>query len=650
MRSVPISTSENVAGATMLWRWHERLHLTAVVKATFAMVPDRAMTALQPEAIAVDEQKEGKSLRSAGDLVPFRRRTDVVLTGHVLAPRGPARTVTLRFALIREGAALLDKTTLLDIPTRTQAASVLLRDVGPISRHAPGRKDLLRAEDRPLFEGTDIELPAAFEQAYLQAAPVDQRVSGLHGDEWLLIDGVRRDGARLNAQLPGVRAVATLRGAAPGRREGTAIPLAIDTLHVDLDGLVCNLVWRGVAVVADERALGEMQVTASIEAIEAFDAIEAHESFEDLEALLVEEEAEEISLFEDDDPLDRRWVPGVSLGAQKASVPPNEAIAPARAATPLPGTTPVIRAAPVPRAAPAPEIEAPPQTEKIPATNLMESRVAISPEKASHMHLASRAPKPWTWRAEGGGRAAASEVTAVLPMPVAAPIEEPGPADAPAMPPPALLAPVAAIPAFSTPPLPDLFSPPPELSAPLDKTGPFVPAAFSGPVETTDLFVPASFPAPVETPGPFVKGAFSGPVETTGLFVHPGPGASLEADLPFAPVGGSTLIQGNRASAPPVAPAQQGSEQSPSPWAAMPPSPSSVPPPPNAAVPPPGAGVFPAGAEPPVLTRPTIIAATAPRRGGGMTLGGVFLAAAARERLNPDQRVEPLDASVNERW
>jgi hypothetical protein len=114
-------------------------------------------------------------------------------------------------------------------------------------------------------EATSPELPQGFNWRYFQAAPGDQQLDYLRGDEWLVLDGMDPEQRRIHTRLPHVtaRAESWMSGATgPGPRRG--IELHADTLVIDVDRMACSLVWRGrlvldsLAVAASLRMSGEL--------------------------------------------------------------------------------------------------------------------------------------------------------------------------------------------------------------------------------------------------------------------------------------------------------------------------------------------------------------------------------------------------------
>src|SRR5205807_381472 len=78
---------------------------------------------------------------------------------------------------------------------------------GPISRAWPARKKLAGAGRRRMLEQRIAEIGDGFPWDYLQAAPPDQQIELLRGDEWIAVDGMHPSLPRLQTRLPGARAL-----------------------------------------------------------------------------------------------------------------------------------------------------------------------------------------------------------------------------------------------------------------------------------------------------------------------------------------------------------------------------------------------------------------------------------------------------------
>lgn len=304
-RATAVAPIGPVAVGTLLWRHEGRLWLSAVVKARFALVHGGSMRILEPEPLVErDVHGDGdptKSLDEASDLVPYRSRADVWLRGHAQFPGPPASVGIARLAIYRGPEALLDKTIHVvgdrrgdDPPapfermplTYERAFGGIGHDDNPVGRGADGlglpnlvhpndparsigfgpisgywklRRQVLGSARRRDLERAVIELPDDFDGSYFQAAPIDQRIDFLRGDEWVVLDGMDRSRLRVQSRLPKARAVA--RALTQGPAE--PIDLVADTLAIDADAMVCAVVWRG-ALEVEERTAAGMVVAGSL--------------------------------------------------------------------------------------------------------------------------------------------------------------------------------------------------------------------------------------------------------------------------------------------------------------------------------------------------------------------------------------------------
>jgi hypothetical protein len=206
----------------MAWRHRGALHLTAIVKATFAITPDGRMTLAAPEDLA------------PRDRVPFRPQADVLLTGSA------SQGASARLAVRRE-QVLVDK---VGTPS----------GFGPVAMIWPVG-----------FDQGIPEIPADVDWTAFQAAPPDQRADFLHGDEWILLEGLHPVLARVVAQLPHVRAEGGVYGPlTPGGPDQQPLELDADVLHVDARRLVCTVTWRAAMPVAGERELAGLSLAMGV--------------------------------------------------------------------------------------------------------------------------------------------------------------------------------------------------------------------------------------------------------------------------------------------------------------------------------------------------------------------------------------------------
>jgi hypothetical protein len=316
---ISVSAGSPIACEAVVFRQRGHLRVTAIVKATFALVADGVMTVAPPSEIIVKERFSNRSptasLQAASDLSPHRPRVDVTFAGHAYAPGGSACVSSVRLAVFR-GSALVDKTinvygdrtyataaaprpfdrmpivyerayAVFDDPSIAENPAGVAtpnlvdpRDAkrpvgfGPISRYWPSRKRLLGAIDAhgldPFFRGgaeTHPEIPEAFDWRYFQSAPPDQQIDTLHGDEWIVLDGLHPTSPRLASRLPSALAVARVHGrAGAGNGAGEPLLLIPDTVAIDGDRQSCDVVWRGsLAVAGGEAALSSLRIVADLE-------------------------------------------------------------------------------------------------------------------------------------------------------------------------------------------------------------------------------------------------------------------------------------------------------------------------------------------------------------------------------------------------
>lgn len=277
---ISVQASGPASAGWLVFRRHPEVRLSVVVKASFALVEatDRTaepppMHAISPQDLFADDRNHmlvpTGSVEYAGDFAPYLGRTDVLLTGLVHPPAASARLL-----VGRHGTTLLDKTLFVTQPTRSPLNPIALlyeqayggpthpenpvgrlepmlwngqsvtRAVGfgAISRHWPARARALeraRYQPRP---GAFLDLPLDFSWDALQAAPPDQQLSHLRGDEWLRIDGVAHRDARLTGRLPSLSARAV-----EGGRPAEDLSFVIDQLAIDASARRCHVRLRAIA-------------------------------------------------------------------------------------------------------------------------------------------------------------------------------------------------------------------------------------------------------------------------------------------------------------------------------------------------------------------------------------------------------------------
>ncbi|WP_437640820.1 DUF2169 domain-containing protein [Sorangium sp. So ce854] len=283
--------------------------LTVIVKATFALVHERcAELAPAADLVRADQPRDGwGSLDEACETAPYLPSAGVLVRGHACAPAGETATsLSVRVALFRDDRWLLNKGLHVfgdytraapsprpfsrmpivyerayggphvDANPAGVGANVVLPSIvdpgeptrpagfGPIARHWAPRRHLLarnHAPDRPA-----PELDAGFDFRYFHAAPPDQQIEFLRGDEWIVLEGLHPQYPLLRSSLPSARGLARLhRAGAGGEDHGQPIDLVADTLTIDADRLLCSVIWRGNVALLPGDTPARMRVVAGVE-------------------------------------------------------------------------------------------------------------------------------------------------------------------------------------------------------------------------------------------------------------------------------------------------------------------------------------------------------------------------------------------------
>ncbi|WP_437522540.1 DUF2169 domain-containing protein [Sorangium sp. So ce726] len=303
-----VALSPSACGA-VLWRMRGAERLTVLVKATFALVHDRsAELAAAADLVRTDQLREGwGSLEEASETAPYLPGAGVVVRGHACAPVGTTATaLPVRVALFRDGRWILNKALHvfgdrtreapsprpfsrmplvyeralggphLDVnPVGVGSDAVLPSIVdpgdpmrpagfGPIARHWAPRRHLL-ARDQAA-DPLALDLDGSFDFRYFQAAPADQQIDFLRGDEWVFLEGLHPHWPWLRSSLPSARGLARLyRTGTEGEDQGQPVELAADTLTIDADRLLCSVVWRGNVALLPGDTPARMRVVAGVE-------------------------------------------------------------------------------------------------------------------------------------------------------------------------------------------------------------------------------------------------------------------------------------------------------------------------------------------------------------------------------------------------
>ena len=246
LRDDVIGLGNAVAGG-LLWRVGERLNLTVIVKATFKVVADGRMTPLPPRPIHPTDilMASGDGVVAPSDLAPYLGKADIVVCA------GPRESnEAARIVLRSETSTLLDKVG-------------PVAELGAIAATARQRRDRLPEAVRRALDEDLPELPLDVDWAYFQAAPADQQLPFLAGDEWLLLRDLTPAGL-LRSQLPGAAAATWVWPRGGDFDEGYPVTTYADRLLVDAHTEAVTITWRGVVPLKSEDVLSALTVAAGV--------------------------------------------------------------------------------------------------------------------------------------------------------------------------------------------------------------------------------------------------------------------------------------------------------------------------------------------------------------------------------------------------
>jgi len=295
-----------------LWRIAGgQLHATVIVKGCFQFVHDEAMTTTDPTQLRRrDEHVDGNplcSLLGAAETCPRIPAVGVHLVGHAYSPGGGTRGI-VRLVMRRDDRPLIDKSILAYGPRDSAGqlqpfhrlplsyeyalggvgfpenpigvgagestdskpqlvnpnSSRKVAAFGPIPSNFPARRNL-RGQLRPKrIEKGIADYPGDFLWEYFQAAPADQRLSSLRGDEWIELHGMHPEHELIRSRLPSPRAACLLLGHAEVDAP-ESVPLVADMVHIEPDRLRCSVVWRGCFPLASELAATRLLIAGGVE-------------------------------------------------------------------------------------------------------------------------------------------------------------------------------------------------------------------------------------------------------------------------------------------------------------------------------------------------------------------------------------------------
>lgn len=304
--AIEVRTRAPFAVGVVLWRDDAaRVLATVVAKATFRLAQGKSeLVEPEPMRHADEYWDDGAagSVRFPNDLVPFKAKPEVLVSGHIYAKgRLPSKSTTarlvvadiekmitawvprrserdgqihtgepqLRFSLRYEFAAggannpvgtdPTDYTATgghvlpqlappnIDVLPGTYVPAVSL---GPLSRSWPTRDALLRPQDREwLMDPLRRSQPKGFDARFFCTAPLDQRSEApLSPDARLILEALHPAHDRLVTNLPGV--APAFRPISPTVQLPSFVA---DTLFIDTDRQIATLTFRSVVLVPDDR-------------------------------------------------------------------------------------------------------------------------------------------------------------------------------------------------------------------------------------------------------------------------------------------------------------------------------------------------------------------------------------------------------------
>jgi uncharacterized protein YjbI with pentapeptide repeats len=287
--------------------------LTVVVKATFDIVHGSTArikpTADSPSGDVYADSEKKRGLTYPSDFSIFKPRADVVLTGHACAPGGTATVGEVRFrfghppmrGFERRMAVFGERRWLRGISGSKPSAPLPFDRIPLVHENAFGGPDfdknpngvgygpserlpnledpahLLTApgehpapvcfapipfewKERRSKTGTPDKkrfpyYPEDMDMTAWQAAPGEQQLQALSGDEPFEITGMHPAVDTIRGTLPKVRARGFSQRTAEAGGEFQEVALRLDTVIFDLDQMKLNLVWRGVLEVRGDEAV-----------------------------------------------------------------------------------------------------------------------------------------------------------------------------------------------------------------------------------------------------------------------------------------------------------------------------------------------------------------------------------------------------------
>jgi hypothetical protein len=318
-RHMQLFSQAKIPVAKVIWRpGHGGFAFTVVCKATFELRPDLSPFAHTQEPVTeADEWTDTGSLGRSTDLLPFKKRPEVLVVGDAFAPEGrPVNSLVTRLVVGEINKSIVvvgDRYASADgrvgesapfarMPLVWERAAGGQNTDNPVGRpfglaarnvspewtlapnlYPPGFEvprpgisvaPVAYAPISPLWPSRlgclnqhavgwdplrwhERPLPNDIDFAYMNAAPVDQQRTAPFADEVLYLENLHPVFARLSTRLPVVTPLAMVdQGTGP-----EPLKLRCDTLVIDTNRGLAMLVWRGHVVMDRPDRPGHVVVT-----------------------------------------------------------------------------------------------------------------------------------------------------------------------------------------------------------------------------------------------------------------------------------------------------------------------------------------------------------------------------------------------------
>lgn len=311
---IPVSALKPVSCGSVLWRSAGSLRATFIVKISLSLVHERTAWPTTPLELVLEDRRRDanpqSSLVEVGELAPYLPNAAVILFAHACAPQGrPTPALSARLALFRE-RSLVDKTAHVfgeraasapqhprpfervplvyertwggpgndENPVGVAPGAARLPSIcdptnptkaigfGPISRQWPQRKRLLGVTDLTRIDAPVADFPNGFDFRYYNAAPLDQQIEHLRGDEWIVLDAMHPTMPRVQSKLPQMRGkVCVYFTANNAVTHNQVVDLVPDMVVIDADKLVASVVFRGSLPLESLDVLPRLRVFGDVE-------------------------------------------------------------------------------------------------------------------------------------------------------------------------------------------------------------------------------------------------------------------------------------------------------------------------------------------------------------------------------------------------